>query len=376
MLSFKNCNIYLSNEKIVKSNLTIKDGKFDSLEATNDAITLNDKYIIVPGFIEQHIHGSAGCDVMDCKETSLHTIAKSMLKDGITSWLPTTMTMPKKDIINALEIIANTKQDNDEAKIQGINLEGPFISKQYKGAQDDKHILTPNVDDMLEFVQASKNKIRITTVAVENADADFMKFCKLNNIVVSLGHSAATANDFKNAVNNGLTCTTHTFNAMNKSIENDSLVSAISKSNIYSEIILDLFHVPVDLSSYFFKNKKDKIILVSDSMEGRYMPDGQYKLGTNIVYVKNGQALLAGGKKAGSILRLPQALKNVKQVANLSIEKTIDMVAKNPANNLGLKDVGCIKQGNWADFVIIDKDFNIYQTYINGKLVYDSKKLN
>lgn len=369
MLSFTNTNIYLNNKKIIKGNLTIKDGKF-LLKKSSGAKTLPDKYIVVPGFIEQHIHGAHGSDVMDATNDALSNIAKAIVKDGVTSWCPTTMTMSKDKIIKALKAIANKKHNSQEAKIIGINLEGPFISKEKKGAQDERYVLEPNLKDLNAFLKAAKNKIKITTIQIENCPENFIKYLRSKNIVVSVGHSMANGVDVIKACKAGLSCSTHTYNAMQKVV--DKKIGIIGQlllhKNMYAELILDLKHVSKE-QALVLKNHKN-LILTTDSNEARSMPEGKYCLGGNTIYVKNGMATNEQGNLAGSVLTLPQALRNAKKVFNYSIERCIDLVCKNPANNLHLKDCGIIKNNNKADFVIIDKDFNVYQTYIDGKLVY------
>jgi len=369
MLSFKNCNIYLNNKKVVKTNLSVKGDKFVPFKDNGKAITLSNKYIIVPGFIEQHIHGCNGFDVMDSNEKALHAMASSMTRDGVTSFLATTMTVSKKDIVKCLKVIANKQYKSNEAKILGIHLEGPFISKLKCGAQDPSNIIKPNKKDLLDFVKASKGKIKIITVAIEETNKEFFEVCAKNNILVSVGHSVANAKDLKSCLKY-VRQSTHTYNAMTKTLDKNDLIPEIVKSNLYREIILDLFHVTKEQVLFIF-NDPNKIILITDSMEGRYMPNGIYKLGGYDVYVKNGKALLSDGVKAGSILSLPQALRNVKKVTNLSFEQTINLVSKNIADNLKIKNIGCIKVGNIADFVVVDKNFNVYQTYVNGKLVFN-----
>jgi len=369
MLSFKNCNIYLNNKKVVKTNLSVNGNKFVAFKDNGKAITLPNKYIIVPGFIEQHIHGCNGADVMDCSANSLHKIATSMTQDGVTSFLATTITESKKDIIKCLKVIANKQYKAKEAKLLGIHLEGPFISKMKCGAHNPKNFIKPNKKDLLDFVKASNGKIKLITVAIEEANKEFFETCNKNNILVSVGHTVATAKELK-LCKKYVRQSTHTFNAMTKTLNDNDLIPEIVKSNLYRELILDLFHVNKERAKYLF-NKINKVILVTDSMEGRYMPNGTYKLGNYKVYVKDGRALLADGKKAGSILSLPQALRNVKEIINLSFEETINLVSKNIADNLKIDNIGCIKVGNLADFTIVDKDFNVYQTYVNGKLVFN-----
>lgn len=373
MLSFTNSNIYLNNKKIVKGNLTIKKGKF-KLTKGKGAITLPDKYIIVPGFIEQHIHGSAGSDVMDCDSKALNNIAKAIVKDGITSWCPTTMAMPKKDIIKALETVANKKHFSNEAKIIGIHLEGPFLSKDKKGAQDEKCILKPNLADLYTFIKAARNKIKMITIQVEKCLPSFIEYLKTQKIVVSVGHSMANGKDVIKAHHAGLSCVTHTYNAMQKVVDDEiGIIGQLLKhKDMYAELILDLKHVSKE-QALVLKHHKN-LILISDANEARYMPDGQYKLGTNTIYVRDGKATTKTGQLAGSVLSLTQALKNAKKVFGYSLERCIDLVAKNPAENLHLHNCGIIKNNNPADFVIIDKNFNVYQTYIDGQLVYSRRK--
>jgi len=376
MISFKNSNIYLNNKKVIKSSLTIKGDKFFSTKPEKNAITLNSKYIIVPGFIEEHIHGVSNADTMHKDKNALHIIASNLVKDGTTSFCPTTMTMSKKDIKDALKNIKNKKYINGEAKILGVHLEGPFISKIYKGAQDEKYVIKPNINDMKDFLTSSGNNIKMITIAPEEADNAFIKYLVKNNIVVSMGHSNAKAIDAERAIKAGATCTTHTYNAMSKLHHRDiGLVGeALLHKEIYSELILDLQHVSKEAAQLLLKNKgKEHLILITDSMEARNMPDGIYKLGTYPVYKKGLTAKLKDGTLAGSILKMNDALKNAKKIFNLKFEEIINLASKNVADNLRLKKVGCIQPGYYADFVIIDKDFNVYQTYVNGKLAYSKK---
>lgn len=375
MISFKSANVYINNDKIKKTSLLINGNKFVSFKS-KQGIVLPNKYIIVPGFIEEHIHGANGSDTMDASEKDLSNIAKSITQSGVTSWLPTTMTMAKGAIKKALKAIAKKKQGKGEAKIQGVNLEGPFIANEYKGAQDAKYILKPNITDMKEFIKASNNKIKITTIAVEKAEPSFLKYLKQNNIVISAGHSNATYQQGLGAIKYGLSATTHTYNAMSKLHHRDiGLVGlALTSNELYSELILDYEHVSKEAAKLLFSHKgKDKLILITDSMEARYKKSGCYHLGTFPVYVNKGRAVLKNGQLAGSILEMNIALRHAKETFGLKVHECVDLASKNVANNLGLKNVGEIKIGNFADFVIIDKDFNIYQTYVNGRLVYNKK---
>ncbi|MCQ2794108.1 MAG: N-acetylglucosamine-6-phosphate deacetylase [Bacilli bacterium] len=378
MIAFKNVNVYLNNHKIIKSDLVVNGDKFTSFKAKK-GITLPSKYIIVPGFIEEHIHGANGSDSMYPNAKDLHNLAQSITRSGTTSFCPTTMTMSKDAIKKALNNIAKKKYEPSEAKIIGVHLEGPFIAEEFKGAQDAKYIVKPNVKDMEEFINASNHKIKMITLAVEKASPQFLKFLKQNKIVISVGHSNAKYQEVKDALQYGLSSTTHTYNAMSKLHHRDVGVTgaALSLNELYSELILDLVHVSKEAAELLFKNKgKDKLVLITDSTEARYKKSGTYHLGTFPIYVKDGRAVLKNGQLAGSVLEMNVALRNAKKIFNLSLEDTINLASRNVANNLDLNKVGKIASGYYADFVIIDRDFNVYQTYVNGKLVYTKPKFH
>lgn len=378
MVAFTNSNIYLDGKKVVKANLSVVNGKFKMVKSPN-AIKLDSKYIIVPGFIEEHMHGANGSDVMDGTIESLHNIASSITRDGVTSFLPTTMTESKDSIIRALINVANKKQEKDEAKILGVHLEGPFIASEFKGAQNPKHILKPSVKDMRDFIKASNNKVRLVTVAIEEAEPEFLRYLKKNHITISAGHSNAKEADFSKYLKLGLiNSTTHTYNAMSRLHHRDLGLTgmAMLHDEIYGELILDLHHTSANAARLMLKCKgKDHLIVITDSCEARYKKKGTFKIGATPIMVVDGVAKLMDGVTfAASVLELSKGLKNAKAIFNdLSFEEIIDLVTKNVANNLHLDNVGVIKNGNDADFVIVDKNFNVYQTYVNGKLVYSKK---
>lgn len=373
MFGFKNSNIYIEGQGIVKSSLQIDNGKFSSFEFNDNFEELNDKYIIVPGFIDEHIHGSNNSDAMDGTKNSLDNISNSIIKEGVTSFLATTMTMPKNDIIKALKNIGNYN-NNQGATLLGIHLEGPFISPIFAGAQNPENIIKPTKDLILEFIKYSNNKIKIITLAPENTDNEIYQLLKENNITISAGHTDASIKDIKNAMQLGLSMTTHTFNAMRglHHREIGTVGAVLLYDDLACEVICDLHHVSEDTIKLLYKSKpKDKLILITDSMEAKFLNDGVYSLGGQPVIVKNETARLENGTLAGSILHMNNAIRNIKNVCNLTLEEAIDKATINPAINLKINDKkGSINIGKDADFVIIDKDLNIYRTYVNGKLVY------
>ncbi len=380
MLGFKNSNIYIEGVGIKKSSLKIENGKFVSFNDDDSFEELDDKYIIVPGFIDEHIHGANGSDAMDATLESLTNIAKSITQDGVTSFLATTMTMENEQISKALINIANYQNKDDGANLLGVHLEGPFISQKYCGAQDPINIIKPTSNKIREYQDLAANKIKIITLAPEETTNDIYLTAKELGIILSAGHTNASSNDIKNAIKWGLTMTTHTYNAM-KGIHHREIGTtgaALLNDELACELICDLHHVSEDAIKLLYKNKpKDKLILITDSMEARFLNDGFYKLGGQDVKVENGTARLQDGTLAGSILHMNEAIKNLKKVCNLSFEEAIDKATINPAKNLNIDSYkGSIAIGKDADFVIIDKNFNVYATFVKGKEVYRKNFIN
>lgn len=374
MFGFKNSNIYIEGLGIKKSSLKIENGKFTSFEEEQDFIELDDKYIIVPGFIDEHIHGANGSDAMDATSKAIHNIASSLPQDGVTSFLATTMTMDEEHIHKSLINIANYSQEENEANLLGIHLEGPFISSKYCGAQDPSKIIKVSEEKIIEYSKLSNNKIKIITLAPEECDNNVYKTLKNLNIIASAGHTNATCKDIKNAIDNGLSMTTHTYNAMRglHHREIGTVGAALLYDDLACELICDLYHVSEDAIKLLYKSKQaDKLILITDSMEARFLKEGMYKLGGQDVKVENGSARLLDGTLAGSILHMNDAIKNFKNVCKTSLEEAIDKATINPARNLNIDAYkGSIAINKDADFVIIDKELNIYATFVNGKLVY------
>lgn len=379
MRGFQNCNIDLEHSGIRKTSLLIEGERIkavsDAIGEGNELIPLPDGLIVVPGFIDEHIHGANGSDAMDAKEESLANISASLVKEGTTSFLYTTMTMEKGRILSALNAIDSyLKKKIYVAEPLGIHLEGPFISSAFKGAQNEADILPLSVADLDLFYKASGSRIREITYSYQRGHDDFLDYCKCHQIRLSLGHTENGAELAKEAFQKGTHLVTHMFNAM-KGIHHRDIGTAgeaMLQDDVYCELIGDLHHVSEDAIRLLYKCKgKDRIILITDSMEAKYLPDGQYELGGNPVYVKDGTARLYDGTLAGSILKLNEGVRNIRKVLSLSLEDAVNMATINPARNLGIDmDYGSISEGKKADFAVIDQDIQIHMVVKNGKIVY------
>ncbi len=378
MKAIVNGKIIVGNKILENKVLLFEKRIVDILDRKNVRLSKDDQVIdakglyISPGFIDVHIHGSGGKDVMDGELESIKVISNTIAKRGVTSFLPTTMTMAKERIYKALDVIKQSmNMDLGGAKVLGAHLEGPFINPKYKGAQREDFIKNPSFD----FIKDYKNMIKIITLAPEkDENFKFLKDIKENtDIVLSIGHSDATYEQAMAAIDNGISRATHTFNAMTPlNHRKPGIVGAIMNTDIYCELIADNIHVHRGAINILTKIKgKDKIVLITDSMRAGCMNDGVWELGGQKVIVKNGSARLEDHTLAGSILTLDNAIKNMKNNTDASLCEIISMVTINPAKNINIYDrKGSIEKGKDADIVIFDKDINISMTIVDGNIVY------
>ncbi len=369
-----NGKIILENE-ILENKVLVFDEKIVDIldEAPNNCeiIDVQGKYVS-PGFVDIHIHGNMGRDTMDATEEAITTIAKSIVRHGVTSFLATTMTMDKESVYNALDAVKDLMGCGEgRAEILGAHLEGPFINQKYKGAQNEAFIINPSY----EFVEKYKDVIKVITYAPEqDENFEFTKeVVKNTDIALSIGHSKATFKQAREAINLGARNITHLFNGMTPlNHRNPGVVGAGLTSDVYCEIIADKIHISKDLFQFILDNKgEDKIILVTDSIEAGGLEDGEYSLGGQKVIVKDSQARLESGSLAGSVMPLNKMVYNFLNNTDLDMRKVVRLAAINPAKSIGIdKTKGSIEIGKDADITLIDEDVNCYMTINKGKIVY------
>lgn len=328
--------------------------------------------LLIPGFIDQHIHGLLGQDAMDGSYEGLQTIATNLPKEGTTSFLATTMTETKENIIKALKNIADYREKNSlvGAEILGVHLEGPFISTEFKGAQREDAIQGISIELFKEFNRASGDAIKEVTIAPElpNANA-LISYLESNGIVSSIGHSNASGDEALEALNQGANCFTHGFNSSSKFHHRDiGTVGAMLLSDSYAELICDRIHNCENAVRLLYKIKdSDKTILITDSMRAKSLENGEYELGGQKVIVTGNEARLANGVLAGSVLLMNEAVKNIKEITNCRIEDIIKMSSSNPAKLQNVYDrIGSIKVGKDADLLVVDGELNIQDVFCKG----------
>lgn len=369
-----NGKIILENE-VLENKVLVFDEKIvdilDEAPSNCEIIDAQGKYVS-PGFVDIHIHGNMGRDTMDGTEESVTTIAKSIVRHGVTSFLPTTMTMDQESIYTSLDVVRDLMGcGKDRAEILGAHLEGPFINQKYKGAQNDAFIINPSY----EFVEKYKDVIKVITYAPEqDENFEFTKAVVRNtDIALSIGHSKATFKQAREAINLGARNVTHLFNGMTPlNHRNPGVVGAGLTSNAYCEIIADTIHISKDLFQFILDNKgEDKLILITDSIEAGGLEDGEYSLGGQKVIVKDSQARLESGSLAGSVMPLNKMVYNFLNNTDLDMRKVVKLASLNPARSICMdKTKGSLEIGKDADIILLDENVNCYMTINRGKIVY------
>ena len=367
----------ITETQVLKNHVLGFDKKFarplhaDGFSAADAEIVDAEGLYIAPGLIDVHIHGSGGQDTMYGTEEALRTMSATVVKNGVTSFLATTMTMGWDRISRALEQIrAGMRLGMPGAQLLGAHMEGPFINVRFKGAQNAEYVLTPS----WELVEAYLDVIKIVTLAPELPGAEeFIRKLKENRIVASMGHSAASYEEAARGVAAGVSHCTHLFNAMTGVHHREPGVAAVAlSSDVSCEIIADTIHVHPGLFELVRKAKGvDRITLITDCTEAGGMADGEYSLGGQPIIVKNGSARLQDGTLAGSVLNLNRGLYNFYKNTGAELFEVFGMASINPARELGIDgQKGSIAEGKDADFVLMDREFNVKATYIKGKRVY------
>ncbi len=378
MKGLKNVKVYIKNVGIVKTNIGIENGRIAYIgnEENIEPIFETDG-IVVPGFIDEHIHGAGGADAMDGTVEALQTISEFLAREGTTGFLATTMTQSPENITNALKAVKKVREKGEYkgAEVLGVHLEGPFISPKHVGAQPLEYVATPDAELFDKYNEASDNSIKIVTLAPEvEGGLGLVKHLSDIGVVASVGHTGGKYADVVNAVAAGATNVTHTYNAQTGLHHREAGVvgAAMLLDELNCEMICDTIHVSVPAIKLVIKNKPhDKYTLITDAMRAKGMPDGKSELGGQEVFVNNGEARLADGTLAGSVLKMNVAVKNLVEKAGVPFTDAIDFATYNPAKNIGvLNERGTIEVGKRADLTVLNSDFEVLYTLVNGKIVY------
>lgn len=377
--------IYTDSEIISNGLLLIEDGKIrecrgDPRVVARSNFTFPSDYSLIPGRIDLHTHGVAGVDVMDATPEALRIMANRLAKEGTTSFLATTMSMPVEKINAAIENVAKfiSNENNIGARILGLHLEGPFIAESKMGAHQHDYILKPDVALMRQWQTLANGLIKIVTLAPEVAGADELIACLVElDIIPSIGHSNASCEIACAAIDKGCRHITHLFNAMSGlHHRHPGVALAALERPVLAEIIADGEHVAWEMLKFVMRVKgRHELCVVTDSMRAKCMPAGQYDLGGQTVNVTTESARLEDGTLAGSVLTMSQAIQNLIQHNICDLSAAISLSSINPAKQLGIfNEIGSISPDKWADVVVLDERHNVVMTVCHGQVVYKSSK--
>lgn len=331
------------------------------------------KYI-TPGFVDIQINGGFGKDFKTDND-AIQTVSDNIFKFGTTSFCATIPTSPL-DVyyFHSLKMV-ETFHYNGNAKFLGFHFEGPLLNPERTGAHDPAEIIRPGDIDFDRYI----NKYtRIVTIAPEIDDSQqIIKKLLEKKIKIGIGHSNATHEELLKVLDEENMIVIHLFNVMSQMNSKDAGIvgSAFANENIWVSLIADGIHIhPVSLRSFWkARHNKERIVCISDASPVTELDEGTYKLGDRIIRRLNDRAILDNGKLVGSIFSLDTAVRNLVQSCDCNLTEAINTVSLNPAKFLGMeKEIGQIKKGNKADIVILDSDYQVEKTFINGRLVYDS----
>lgn len=385
-----NGSLFIKNGKIVgidpgdgsgvkrSEQLTFSDEQWTQVDGTGK--------MLLPGFVDVHVHGGGGFDVMKGSSQELYGMCRFHASRGTTSLLATTLTATHEEIISALETSAEVVQDTDRqpdgAHLLGVHLEGPFLNPARSGAQNPDDLREPSIEEFESFWSASKGTIKLMAIAPELNSAEEVIVHAVNKgVTISLAHTDADYATMKKAVEWGATQVTHLFNGMRPLHHREPGVAGagLMLDELAVELICDGHHVHPDLIKWVFKIKPEgKVIMITDSMCAAGCPNGEYYLGKLPVLMHNGQVHLklddgSLGSLAGSSLTMIDALSRTVAFTGKEIADIVPALTIHPATQIGVQDrKGSIELGKDADLVLIDDDFQVHQTYVLGWQVYDA----
>jgi N-acetylglucosamine-6-phosphate deacetylase len=328
--------------------------------------------ILAPGFIDIHIHGGAGHDVMEPSRDGLARFERSLTQYGVTSYCPTTVTAPLEKTYKSLEFLSQARgfeRDRSRACPVGLHLEGPFISHAKRGVHPPDNLLQPSPELFETFWQAAAGFVSVMTIAPELPGAiETIKSAANRGVCISLGHSNATLAEAEVGIAAGGKHATHTFNAMRALDHREPgvLGGVLADDRLSADIICDGVHVHPEMVSLFLRAKgAERAVLITDAISATGMGDGKYQLGGFEVEVK-GDRCEHNGVLAGSVLTLDRAVRNVHRFTSCSLQSAVQFATLNPARAIGRQDLGIIAPGARADFVVLDRSGQVQRTILSS----------
>ncbi|MBR5515275.1 MAG: N-acetylglucosamine-6-phosphate deacetylase [Clostridia bacterium] len=382
----------ISKGKILpEKDISVVNGKIDIFAKREDVeydriINGNGEFYLSAGFVDIHTHGGGGYDFMDSIAEEYNLVAKNHAKYGCTALYPTTVSASEEELKATLSAFEKAKDMKGGAKLLGIHLEGPYISKNQKGAMDDKYIRLPNEKEYSELFKLSEHICRMTVAPELEGAAELGVFMREHNVIPSIGHTDA---DFKAVADahekGGYALMTHLYSCMPLTHRvNAWRVAGAVEAGYYIdtmavELIADGCHLPPEILKMVYKFKpEDKIVLVTDSMRAAGMGEGIFRFGSRAngydIIVEDGVAKLMDRTAfAGSVATTDRLVRTMVNMAGVPIEKAARMITENPCVAMKIDgEYGFLEEGRAADITVFDEDINIKYTMVDGEMVYEA----
>ncbi len=370
-------------ERFVPGRISVRNGIIDSVGTTQDvripqgAARIDAAALtIAPGFIDPHIHGCAGAEVMDATFDSIDVMSAFLASHGTTAFLPTTVSTSPGEMSSVLEKLGGLLDRSYRgAQPLGLHLEGPFLNKEKCGAHRVENIQKPDVTLLKDWLQRSAGRIKLLTMAPElEGVGDVAAVASQAGIQLAMGHSNASYAQAESAVNSGFCYAVHVFNAMREFTHREpGIVGAVlSDDRVFTEVIADGVHVHPEVVRLLSRAKpRNRVLLITDATSATGMPDGQYRLGMDSVSVTNGICRNFNGRLAGSTLTQDAGLKNFMKWTGASLQDALFGLTVNPAEALQFENRGRLQPGMQADFVMLNEEFQVMKTFVAGNLVFE-----
>jgi N-acetylglucosamine-6-phosphate deacetylase len=388
MLAFTAGRLFTPTDSIEHPVMLVEHGRVVDISARNRrqvpaGVSVSDfsDSVIAPGYVDLHIHGSAGYDVMDDAAEALPAIEQLLARHGVTSYFPTTVTAPMDRTLRALERLADAierreldlERHNAKGKIRalplGIHLEGPFISHARRGVHPPENVLAPTMALFEKFWQAARGRIRMMTIAPELDGApEVIAEAARRGVCVSLGHSDADFAAAERGIAAGARHATHTFNAM-RPLDHRSpgiLGAVLTDHRVSADIIADGVHLdPAIVKLFAYAKGPQQTVLITDAISATGMPEGRYRLGSFEVDVHDGKCMV-DGKLAGSVLTMDRAVRNLTRFAEWDLPRAVAAASQNPARVARIANKGVLAVGGDADFVVLNSEGAVLRTFVGG----------
>lgn len=370
--SFRNEDVLVANGRILAVGIEAKR-LFDSTENHEKKQLDLDGLLLLPGLIDIHIHGCAGFDTCDASQEALIAMSQHLAQNGVTSFLPTTMTLPQQELSETIAAVQTFMRNGQGmAKSLGVHVEGPYLSLKYAGIQSAEHIRHPSMEEFSRLLHLYPDIIRILDIAPELPGAGrFIQEMKAN-CTISFSHSDADYETAKESFSLGISHVTHLYNAMRGLAHRDpgAVGAVFTNDYVTAELICDGYHIhPAALRVAFRMLGEDRSVIVSDSMRAASCPDGVYLLGGQPVTVKEGRTTGANQRPAGSVTNILEEMRNLISFG-IPIRQIIKSATINPARVIGMdQEIGSISIGKRADLIAVDPEFILQWTMIDGAVL-------